>query len=94
MVVVFAGFAAARVGSVEQIGFGLTVAVLIDATIVRCLLVPATMTLMGRWNWWAPAPLRWLHSRIGLREPTLPDPEPVSGGLCVERPQTSAETDA
>jgi putative drug exporter of the RND superfamily len=73
MVVVFGGFASVRVGSVEQIGFGLTVAVLIDATIVRCLLVPATMTLMGRWNWWAPAPLRRLHRRIGLREPVLPD---------------------
>jgi RND superfamily putative drug exporter len=87
MMVVFAGFAAARVGSVEQIGFGLTIAVLIDATIVRCLLVPATMTLMGRWNWWAPASLRWLHGRIGLREPTLPDPGPVRGELYDEHPR-------
>ncbi|HEX6685817.1 MAG TPA: MMPL family transporter [Candidatus Limnocylindrales bacterium] len=60
MLVVFGFFAAARVGDIEQIGLGLFVAVLIDATIVRCLLVPATMTLLGRWNWWAPKPLRRL----------------------------------
>jgi RND superfamily putative drug exporter len=45
----------------------LAVAVAIDASLVRMLLVPATMTLLGRWNWWAPAPLRALHDRIGLR---------------------------
>ena len=61
MLVVFAFFAAARIGDIEQIGLGLFVAVLIDATIVRCLLVPATMTLLGRWNWWAPSPLRRLQ---------------------------------
>ena len=68
MIIVFACFGAARMGSVEQIGLGLAVAIVIDATIVRCLLVPATMTLMGRWNWWAPAPLRRFHDRFGLRE--------------------------
>ncbi|WP_369824543.1 hypothetical protein [Cellulosimicrobium sp. CUA-896] len=41
-------------------------AVLVDATIVRLLLVPATMTLLGRWNWWAPAPLRRLHARASI----------------------------
>jgi len=41
--------------------------VAIDATIVRCLLVPATMTLLGDWNWWAPAPLRRLYEKVGLR---------------------------
>jgi putative drug exporter of the RND superfamily len=41
--------------------------------VVRCLLVPATMTLLGRWNWWAPAPLARLHERVGLREHPLPD---------------------
>jgi RND superfamily putative drug exporter len=77
MVIVFACFAAAQMGTIEQVGLGLAVAVLIDATIVRCLLVPATMTLLGRWNWWAPAPLKRLHERIGLRETVLPDPTPV-----------------
>jgi RND superfamily putative drug exporter len=75
MVIVFGCFAAAKMGSIEQIGLGLTTAVLIDATVVRCLLVPATMTLLGRWNWWAPAPLRRLHRRIGLKELTLPPAE-------------------
>jgi putative drug exporter of the RND superfamily len=74
MVIVFSCFAAARVGNIEEIGLGLTVAVLIDATIVRCLLVPATMTLLGRWNWWAPRWLTRLHRRIGLGEHHLPAP--------------------
>jgi RND superfamily putative drug exporter len=76
MVLVFGCFAAARIGNIEQIGLGLAVAVFIDATVVRCLLVPATMTLLGRWNWWAP---RWLsrwHARIGLHEHRLPDIAP------------------
>jgi putative drug exporter of the RND superfamily len=75
MVIVFACFAAARIGNIEQIGLGLTVAVLIDATIVRCLLVPATMTLLGRWNWWAPRWMARLHDRIGLSERSTPDPD-------------------
>ncbi len=71
MLIVFGFFAAAKVGDIEQIGLGLFVAVLIDATIVRCLLVPATMTLLGKHNWWAPHPLRRLHARFALREPAL-----------------------
>ncbi|RIK35866.1 MAG: hypothetical protein DCC58_19990, partial [Chloroflexi bacterium] len=47
-------------------GFGLALAVLIDATIVRGLLVPATMRLLGRWNWWAPSPIRVVVRRLGL----------------------------
>jgi RND superfamily putative drug exporter len=64
MVIVFGCFALARTGTIQQIGLGLAVAVAIDATIVRCLLVPATMTLLGRWNWWAPGPLKRLHARF------------------------------
>ncbi|WP_432839081.1 MMPL family transporter [Dactylosporangium sp. CA-092794] len=83
MVVVFGCFAAADLGTIEELGVGLLTAVVIDATVVRCLLVPATMTLLGRWNWWAPGPLRRLHERIGLREHALPPapaarPEPVA----------------
>jgi RND superfamily putative drug exporter len=74
MVIVFGCFVAGKIGTVEEIGLGLVVAVLIDATIVRCLLVPAVMTLLGRANWWAPKPLRSLHARFGLREGTV---EPV-----------------
>jgi putative drug exporter of the RND superfamily len=81
MLIVFGFFAAARVGDLEQIGLGLFVAVLVDATIVRCVLVPATMTLLGRWNWWSPPALRRWHDRHGLREQpaTIPVelPEPV-----------------
>jgi RND superfamily putative drug exporter len=72
MVVVFGCFVTGRMGTVQEIGLGLAVAVAIDATIVRCVLVPATMTLLGRLNWWAPAPLRRLHARLGLREHLLP----------------------
>ena len=61
MVTVFAAFAAGRLVSFKEIGFGLAVAVLIDATIVRIVLVPAAMKLMGAWNWWLPSALdRWL----------------------------------
>jgi putative drug exporter of the RND superfamily len=79
MLVVFGCFAAADIGAIEQVGLGLSVAVLIDATVVRCLLVPATMTLLGRWNWWAPARLKRLHTRLGLHEVVLSAPAGVAG---------------
>jgi RND superfamily putative drug exporter len=61
MVTVFGAFAAGRLVSFKEIGFGLAAAVLIDATIVRIVLVPAAMQLMGNWNWWLPSALdRWL----------------------------------
>jgi uncharacterized membrane protein YdfJ with MMPL/SSD domain len=53
---------------IKQLGLGTALAVLIDATIVRALLVPSLMKLLGEWNWWAPEPLARLHARIGLRE--------------------------
>jgi uncharacterized membrane protein YdfJ with MMPL/SSD domain len=53
---------------IKVLGLGTAIAVLLDATIIRALLVPALMQLLGRWNWWAPAPLRRLHARIGLSE--------------------------
>lgn len=66
MVVVFGGFMLADVVVIKSIGFGLSLAVILDATVVRGLLVPATMRLMGRWNWWAPAPLKALTERLGM----------------------------
>ncbi len=69
IVVVFAGFAAGETLTIKQLGVGLALAVIVDATVVRTLLVPATMKLLGEWNWWAPAPLRRLHGWIGLHEP-------------------------
>jgi len=66
IMLVFLGFVAGELMVIKQVGFALAVTVLIDATLVRMLLVPATMTVLGRWNWWAPAPLRRLHERIGI----------------------------
>ena len=60
MVAVFSGFALGDMVPLQQMGFGLAVAVLIDATIVRCVLVPASMRLLGNWNWYLPTFLRWL----------------------------------
>ena len=68
MAIVFAAIADARVSFMMLFGTGLTLAVLMDATIVRGILVPAFMKLAGRWNWWAPRPLARLHERFGLAE--------------------------
>jgi RND superfamily putative drug exporter len=61
-------FATSEVIFVKQVGVGTALAVLIDAFIVRALLVPSLMALLGRWNWWAPRPLARLHARLGLQE--------------------------
>ena len=66
--VALGAFATSEVVFVKLIGVGAVLAVLIDATIVRALLVPSLMALLGERNWWAPRPLRWLHDRIGLSE--------------------------
>src|SRR6266536_1451569 len=76
IVVVFLGFAAGELLTIKEIGVGMAIAIVLDATVVRTLLVPATMKLMGRWNWWAPARLRRLHDRIGLHERARPPPSP------------------
>jgi uncharacterized membrane protein YdfJ with MMPL/SSD domain len=61
-------FVTSQIIFIKELGLGTAFAVLIDATIIRALLVPALMQLLGKWNWWAPAPLARLHARIGLRE--------------------------
>ena len=66
MVSVFAAFALAEVITIKSIGVGMAIAVAIDATIVRVLLVPATMRLMGKWNWWAPGFLGRFADRLGF----------------------------
>ena len=66
MVTVFAAFALADTVTIKSIGVGMALAVALDATIVRVLLVPATMRLLGRWNWWAPGPLGRLAERFGF----------------------------
>ncbi|HEY0444192.1 MAG TPA: MMPL family transporter, partial [Candidatus Limnocylindrales bacterium] len=66
MITVFGAFALADVITIKSIGVGMAIAVFIDATIIRVLLVPAAMRLMGRWNWWAPGFLSRLVDRLGF----------------------------
>ena len=66
MAAVFFGFARADLVVVKAVGIGMGIAVVLDATVVRALLVPATMRLLGDWNWWAPRPLARLQERLGL----------------------------
>ena len=68
MSVSFAALIAANVSFMRMFGLGLTLAVLADATLVRMMLVPAFMHVMGHWNWWAPRPLVWLHHRLGFND--------------------------
>ena len=68
MSISFAALIAAQVSFMRMFGVGLTLAVLVDATLVRMVLVPAFMHVLGRWNWWAPRPLARLHERIGISE--------------------------
>ncbi len=70
--VAIGAFATSSIIFIKQVGLGTALAVLIDATIVRALLVPSLMELLGRWNWWAPRPLRRLYERVGLSEAGLP----------------------
>ncbi len=64
----FAALIAAHVSFMRMFGVGLTLAVFADATLIRMVLVPAFMHVMGRWNWWAPKPLVWVHERFGISE--------------------------
>lgn len=70
LVVVALSFTLGDLVFVKSMGLGLALAIALDATIVRALLVPATMRLLGRWNWWAPEPLRRLWLRFGLEKAT------------------------
>ncbi len=73
--VAIGAFSTSEMIFIKELGLGTALAVIIDATIVRALLVPSLMELLGKWNWWAPRPLRRLHDRIGLSEgDTAPTP--------------------
>ncbi len=75
IIVVFAGFAAGQLVMFQQMGFGVGVALLVDATLIRMVVVPATMTLLGRWNWYLPSWLNWLpelHVEGSAFPPTSP----------------------
>jgi RND superfamily putative drug exporter len=65
-------FVTSQIIFIKEFGLGTAVAVLIDATIIRALLVPSLMEMLGKWSWWAPPPLRRLHKRIGLSEAGTP----------------------
>jgi putative drug exporter of the RND superfamily len=78
MFAVFIGFGLAQVLLIKSLGIGMAVAVAIDATLVRALIVPATMRLLGQLNWWAPGPLARLYRRLGLGETSAVGPEPLS----------------
>jgi putative drug exporter of the RND superfamily len=79
MCISFAALIAAQVSFMRMFGLGLTLAILVDATLVRMVLLPAFMHVMGEWNWWAPKWMTKLHNRIGIEE-----------GLYSERPVTLA----
>jgi RND superfamily putative drug exporter len=77
--VAIGAFSTSELVFIKELGLGTALAVLIDASIIRALLVPSLMELLGSWNWWAPKPLRRLHDRIGLRESgprAIPTPDP------------------
>jgi RND superfamily putative drug exporter len=88
MVAVFGAFAAGRLGMMQQMGFGLAVAVFLDATIVRTFLVPSTMRLLGDWNWYLPRWLEWLPK---LRVEGGVAEEPAAGALVEQEVTTERE---
>jgi len=79
MSISFAALIAANVSVMRLLGLGLTLAVLADATLVRMVLVPAFMHVMGEWNWWAPRWMVWLHHRLGLNDGHGPVNHPAAG---------------
>jgi len=74
MVAVFLSFGLAEVIIIKAIGIGLAIAVALDATVVRGLVVPSVMRLLGDWNWWSPKPIRWLYRRTGLADLSIHGP--------------------
>jgi RND superfamily putative drug exporter len=78
LIIVVGAFSASGIAFIKLMGVGMIVALIVDATVVRVLLVPATMRLLGRANWWAPRPLRRLYARYGIKEEgPAPLPEPA-----------------
>jgi trehalose monomycolate/heme transporter len=79
LIIVVGAFSASGIAFIKLMGVGMIVALLVDASVVRVLLVPATMRLLGRANWWAPRPLRRVYARYGIKEDS-PAPVPVPAG--------------
>ena len=80
LVIVVGAFSASGITFIKLMGVGMIVALIVDATIVRVLLVPATMRLLGRANWWAPGPLRRVYRRYGIREQDAPPAAATGAG--------------
>jgi trehalose monomycolate/heme transporter len=87
LAIVLGSFGTSKVLTIQEIGVGLCLAILMDATLIRMLLVPATMRLLGNLNWWAPAPLHRLWQRIGLAETV-----PTTAKTSLPTPELSPET--
>jgi RND superfamily putative drug exporter len=75
LVIVIGAFSLSSITFIKMMGVGMIVALILDATLVRMLLVPATMRLVGDANWWAPGPLRRFYARYGIREGDGPAPD-------------------
>jgi uncharacterized membrane protein YdfJ with MMPL/SSD domain len=84
LAVAIGAFGLSKLVFLKEVGLGVAAAVLIDAFAVRALLVPSLMALLGRGNWWAPAPLRRLHERLGLDEAEAEAPQPQRGPVDVK----------
>ena len=84
MSISFVALTASQVSFMRMLGLGLTLAVLMDATLVRTVLVPAFMHVLGRFNWWAPQPLAWLHDRVGISESLSHDKQITPARVAVE----------
>jgi RND superfamily putative drug exporter len=93
LIIVIGGFATGGAATIKMLGIGTVVAVAVDAALVRTLLVPATMRLLGRWNWWAPGPLAKVYRRFGLKEtPTgATTPTPASHSRADQEPEVMAD---
>jgi putative drug exporter of the RND superfamily len=75
LAVSFFAFGTSQVSFIQLFGIGSGLAILIDATLIRGILVPAAMRVLGRWAWWSPSPLRRVHNRFGVSEGAVPEPE-------------------
>jgi RND superfamily putative drug exporter len=76
LIIVVGLFSASSITFLKLLGVGMIVALIVDAAVVRVMLVPATMRLLGRANWWAPRPLRRLYARYGIREAAGAESQP------------------
>lgn len=90
--ITFFAFGTSGVSFIQYFGIGTALAIVVDATLVRGILVPALMRVMGEWNWWAPASLKRLHARIGIADasPSAPGQILLPGQRDVDRSPVDA----